>query len=551
MKELEFIEELNAEAKRIVFDDPNNSYNLSKEAWRLGESIKDELAVAWSKYNGAVACSHMTCYDKGIRLVFEALRNFEKHNTEEGIVGSYNLLGVFYLNYAKYELALKFFLKGLDILEVSSNPDMKQKLFNNVGEIYKETNEYDKAHEYYQKALDANCSEKDNEVAAVITMNIGNLFYLENKYDLAEAYYKEGRRKFSVLGNIKYHADVSNRLGEVYLKRGSIDDARRAFQKSLDILEVHNYDLFKINALVNMGKLVFEYGEQKEDALEYYMKALGVSEILENASRKLEVLYLIYEYYEKQSNYQKALEFYKMYSTLEKDEELHIAAKRLEVAAIEFEWEKTLKENERLKEQTVVNEAKKKELNRINYELSILTHIDPLTGIPNRRSLEQYLGYIISGNDLTKRISVLMVDIDNFKMFNDRNGHLHGDECLKKVAEKLNQVVGQKSGFIARFGGEEFIVILEGDDEYQHVVCANKLRKSIENLDVRNTEGVKLDKVTVSIGVYSAVLNNIKNVNQLISYADQGLYLAKRSGRNCVRVFNDELAVEQEVQIGV
>lgn len=164
--------------------------------------------------------------------------------------------------------------------------------------------------------------------------------------------------------------------------------------------------------------------------------------------------------------------------------------------------------------------------------LQELANHDGLTGIANRRAFDETLKLewrrTMRDNQL---LSLLMVDVDHFKHYNDSHGHLAGDECLKKVAGAMAEEMQRASDLLARYGGEEFAVILPNCTTEGATVVAEKLRKAIEQLAIpfANSEH---GHVTVSIGIAAVQPTLAGDTWQLISTADAALYRAKASGRN-------------------
>lgn len=181
--------------------------------------------------------------------------------------------------------------------------------------------------------------------------------------------------------------------------------------------------------------------------------------------------------------------------------------------------------------------CEKDETNRMlqnaNEELEKISMVDGLTNISNRRYFDSFLQKIWGINMREKLpIALIMIDIDNFKIYNDTYGHLAGDECLKGVASEINNTVKREGDFVARFGGEEFAVLLANTNKSGAMILAEKIRQRIEKL-VIEYEG-HLTSVTVSLGVASMITTENMSPEDLISAADCALYKAKRDGRNRV-----------------
>lgn len=177
------------------------------------------------------------------------------------------------------------------------------------------------------------------------------------------------------------------------------------------------------------------------------------------------------------------------------------------------------------------------EMRELNERLERYSYIDGLTLINNRRMLD--LGIAKEWNRALRTsssISFIMIDIDFFKNYNDHYGHLQGDECLKKIANAVNGVANRSSDLVARFGGEEFAILVPGASHNQAKKLAERCRKSIEQLRIPHeyTEVNDVKVVTVSIGVCTAVPNTNNSATELVEATDKRLYQAKHLGRNCV-----------------
>jgi diguanylate cyclase (GGDEF)-like protein len=176
-------------------------------------------------------------------------------------------------------------------------------------------------------------------------------------------------------------------------------------------------------------------------------------------------------------------------------------------------------------------------------ELQRLALADSLTSLPNRRSLDKNLNHewkrgAREGNPL----SVLLLDIDGFKAFNDTYGHLAGDSCLKQVAQTVQIASQRPADLTARYGGEEFAVLLPATGQEGAVTVAERIRKAIEQLNISHVTSGVSKVVTVSVGVATLVPSLDTSPLELIHKADKALYQAKRLGRNRVHVYQRALS---------
>jgi len=174
-------------------------------------------------------------------------------------------------------------------------------------------------------------------------------------------------------------------------------------------------------------------------------------------------------------------------------------------------------------------------LQRTNSKLESLSHIDPLTDIPNRRFFDTNFEKEWARCRRDKLpISLLLVDIDRFKLYNDSYGHPAGDHVLKQVAKCLKNSVRRPTDFVARYGGEEFAVVLADTAKSGVTRTAERILEGVRDLHISHDcrEAGEEPYVTVSIGASCRIPAGIDNLDLLIELADKALYEAKRGGRN-------------------
>lgn len=160
---------------------------------------------------------------------------------------------------------------------------------------------------------------------------------------------------------------------------------------------------------------------------------------------------------------------------------------------------------------------------------------DSLTGLPNRRRFDEVLhAEFFRLKRSGAPLSLIMMDVDHFKKFNDYYGHIAGDTCLKQIGDTLNSIVGRIPDFAARYGGEEFVVILPETEEEGAVILAAKIRRAVEQLAIPHAASETSDVVTISLGVTTVFTTSLTTPEQIIEIADEALYQAKQGGRNQV-----------------
>lgn len=196
--------------------------------------------------------------------------------------------------------------------------------------------------------------------------------------------------------------------------------------------------------------------------------------------------------------------------------------------------------------------ASKHEINTLQENLEVVRHeslTDPLTGLSNRKSFDQSLVKCISeSNERSEALSLVMIDIDHFKFFNDTWGHLTGDQVLRLVALSVKQnVKGQD--IAARYGGEEFAVILPNTVLRSALTVGDHIRRAVMSKELlKRSTGQNLGRVTISLGV--AMLRKGDTAQTLIARADACLYAAKRNGRNRMICESDpEVSAPMDIKV--
>lgn len=160
---------------------------------------------------------------------------------------------------------------------------------------------------------------------------------------------------------------------------------------------------------------------------------------------------------------------------------------------------------------------------------------DPMTGLLNRRGFEPKAEQILQLSRIKRQaVGIIMVDIDNFKKYNDAFGHPEGDKCIVAVANELQRLTKKAGGVCARLGGEEFAVMLLGFSEVDFLQFAKKLKMAVEELKMEQAPNNFYPYVTISLGVDHRPRIYAETYEELYHTADQALYRAKEGGRNCI-----------------
>ncbi len=186
---------------------------------------------------------------------------------------------------------------------------------------------------------------------------------------------------------------------------------------------------------------------------------------------------------------------------------------------------------------TLIHRTKNHLENKLRLEKLIeLTYKDPLTGLFNRHYLDLEVANVFKQTSREKKpFSLLMLDLDFFKLYNDQYGHLQGDACLKLIADVIERSIQRPQDIAIRYGGEEFLIILPYTDfEGVKFIC-DRISTELETINIPHVKSI-WGRATVSIGGVIYEHQNKVSFNELINCADKALYAAKSDGRNCFRL---------------
>jgi diguanylate cyclase (GGDEF)-like protein len=187
--------------------------------------------------------------------------------------------------------------------------------------------------------------------------------------------------------------------------------------------------------------------------------------------------------------------------------------------------------NEQLEKANIDLEHKVQERTK---QLELLSNLDGLTGIANRRKMDDYLHHEWKVAIRHRHpLSLIILDIDCFKNYNDTYGHPAGDDCLKKIVKALSGSLKRSTDFVARYGGEEFVVILSDTAQEGAAEIAENIRKAVEELHIPHASSLVSSSVTISLGISALVSFANTSLPGFIKSADEALYAAKQSGKNC------------------
>jgi diguanylate cyclase (GGDEF)-like protein len=434
------------------------------------------------------------------------------------------------------------------------------------GAIYGYMREYDKSIVYYEKALDTYERLEYRAHIAEAVYGIAASYRYWQKYDLAIEYFELYQKKMLYVPNVEITFHGSYALGMTLAERGSCERALLVIEQALSLKGIidYNAELYKRQASCLIALKKFDEAEiainKAIDIFESIPELLGTTWHLEVFKVLSELAYsqgdfglayeLITDYYQKytqiliKNSASRLVQVRAAMGAERQDVELSLLQQRDKVQQLKIEQQQQQNIHQGyliffgLFLMAVIigafifqsHNAKK---------MTMLSVRDPLSGLYNRRYIFRYLKKTITSPLLRKaQLSVMLLDIDDFKAINDSYGHPFGDEVIKKIAE-IGQATLRNQDVIGRIGGEEFLCILPSIDEFQCKAIAEQL---LDNINQHRfiVSGQQGFNITISIG-FSISNKNIIDEKELYIQADKALYSSKKQGKNCATMYTESM----------
>ncbi len=562
------------ESKYAQLISSNNSYGLISKKSDIQELFNQAKLRSYEigiiKIGSMLINIFLTCteYTKAIELSEELMKYAENIKDYHTQIYLYKSMGYAYFSLGNESIAIEKFEKALTIISFSNIRATLSDILKYLIKIYTNKEDYKQANKYLRQQL----NEKIRQLENLNTQRLDNII-LENElskektnHDLIRLQTKELQKKSIALEKSMIAIQRLNDIGKYINSTLNLNEIiSRIYYSNIEYLCI---DFFSISVLnedkseltcysyhknSNINKVYKDYQglkteiswsilnkreifvSNKSDLLEYTVKndikniLYHERELTKYKNNQIESLYTIPLIFEKKVL--GAISFKSLSPNAfnnEKREYIKALSTYTAIAINNFKKTDILKNkiNERVQiEEVLIN---------VNKDLVVLSSVDALSGVGNRRELELKLQTVVyKQKTLKSTLSLLMIDIDKFKDYNDYYGHQEGDECIKTVANTLKSLINDTDFFVGRYGGEEFVIILHSVDKQQTLDFAENLRKSIAELKIEHRKS-DFGIVTVSVGCTICIPDNNTQYEGIIEIADNALYKAKYAGRNQV-----------------
>lgn len=506
--------------------DPKALLEACDKLLAFGKSMKDDALIGYAYFSKGETYYLLNDASNFYSQMLSCMGPME-HVKEWGYVAmANNMLGIVSLNRGNAPFALDYFIKAISICEDYSLPDIEWIIHMNLGSLYLNIEEYQKsishteiAHRYL---LDNKNIENYTESMTAILLGMGRAYL---KLDRDDKYLEiEKRLRLDCLPHLQdmdkvviycFFARVHQAIGEHEARDYWIDMVNQHATTSMPILDIFDDFYDYLHMLLSI--------EKYDDFFKAYaiLDDLTKHTSIKNLERKLLTLKIRY------------------YRRIGQIEEYKIAS------VLYFELSEFMeRENRIMVSNMIVMRNSYMELTQINRKveekntfLQKRSETDPLTGLYNRLKLNEYSEEAFEKALVNRSsIGVEILDIDFFKQYNDNYGHQAGDDCIKFLANMLLKLAGEDGIFVARYGGDEFVIIYEGLSKEMVEAKANELRDLIYDAKWEHKFSLTDDRVTISQGLCYGIPERDASFFAYLQGADKMLYEVKQESRNAIKI---------------
>lgn len=514
--------------------------DYSTQGLKLHTELDDPEGRAKALIGAGIISRYINHYEKSLEYFYEAYQYYEKVNNASGIAKTSNQMGLIYTKIKEFDHARFFYQRTINLPKNEIDPDTLAIASREIAVIALNSEDYVTARMMAKRAYNIYQSENNKSKSSLTTRIIANTYRAQQDINNAIIYYRKSLSLATEVGSKIYQIKALIPLGNVLI-HSNLDESIRLLKKALTLsiqIDTKPHQLYAYHELREAEKLRGNISA----SLSYAEKEIHLSNVIQKEREDNKLVLVKAKLHSRQleielESLKKATKLDQL--TLAKNKsEIEIAEQARKISELELTKNKyasvtlaslltiCLFVSIYISRRFIISKRRNKELN-------YLATRDPLTNCYNRRVLFDFINQDFSDSRQLGEYCIILADIDHFKAVNDTYGHSAGDTVLREVAKVLQASVDQND-IVARFGGEEFCIVLPKASQSQAIQVAETIRQSIESTNFGDIS------ITCSLGVTS-IKFNAKSSTELIDQADLALFKSKSNGRNLVTLWDKTL----------
>lgn len=527
---------------RFILADDGDLLNDAFQVLSLFEGLSDQSGTA--NAHNLLAIIH-----KRRNQLADAMDHFQRSlslrreiDDPTGQSISLNNIGLLHRIESRWDLALDCLFQALQLAEASDDPESASYALANIAMVYFETSEYERARRFAQRGLDLNHGTNDRALDSTLLTLLGKIHHRLTEPDPAIDCLTRSLEISRQTGNINDEGDALLALGLVYQDLQQFHKSDETLRSALEIMQRMNSRNDEAEVLYAIG-CGFQKQGNLRTALNVLQQSLNAAQDGQLTEQIQDVHLQMAGIHEALGEFQPALQHFRTYHEIVTRSQCGEVTRRVRDMTSTWELQhdpgqsKISELSEALLALRNADEKNAALLNRLQKQAELLEQLareDGLTGVANRRWLDLKLAQEFErAQRFGHSLSIALIDIDDFKLVNDRFSHPVGDAALVKVASLMRDLL-RAVDVIGRYGGEEFLLILVETDRKRAQTVCDRLLRSVSEYDW-NTVHPGLHQITLSIGIVShipVVGPEFESIVQMVERADTLMYNAKRQGKN-------------------
>jgi diguanylate cyclase (GGDEF)-like protein len=452
-------------------------------------------------------------------------------------IDSLRVISWVYYFLGDYANALSYGLKALDLSRAGGFKILEARALDGLAAIHAASDDPQQALKEGDLALSLIRGEHDESLEALVLNNIANILLEQGEYVRALEYSKQSLETVNRLELNERRSEIADTLAQILQKMGEYEHAEQLLSETLIMEIATQQELGQAYSLLSLGGLHLSQ-EKLEQAETDFHKSLEIAIKIDARPVQMECYVNLIEMAKRRGNWQLAFTYHESLYEIYKDIHTQTTSKRLSILKLVHQVETARRDAEiyHLRNDELSREIEERK--RMESALHELAITDPLTGLLNRRQFFNVAKMLLEQAARYRHpVSIMVLDIDHFKQINDTYGHAVGDQALIHLAGKITHTV-RSVDVTARFGGDEFVILMPETDTPDAVKVAKRLQGNVAEKAFPAKETVF--HLALSIGLANTSMKkDMLSIDVLLELADHALYAAKQAGRNQVFVYRN------------